>query len=194
MTDLPQLIKNRFPYLPEEKLAELLSRCDIVMLDVGHIFIRAGERTTRIGFVIEGLMRNYTINHNGEEVTVLFAAEMQVITPYATVLLGTPATETSAAVERSMLLTLDLQELRKEAQSDPLLMRLYTEMIEVALLGAILRIEDFTQKRPEQRYQRLLDTKSHLTDRVPLKYLASYLGITAVSLSRIRKRLSQNRN
>jgi len=134
-------------------------------------------------------MRNYTINHNGEEVTVLFATEMQVITPYATVLLGTPATETSAAVERSVLLTLDFQELRQEAQTDPLVMRVYTEMIEQSLVAAIQRIEDFTQKRPEQRYQRLLDTQSNLTDRVPLKYLASYLGITAVSLSRIRKKV-----
>ena len=78
--------------------------------------------------------------------------------------------------------------------NDPVYMRLYIDILETALVAAIERIEDFTKKKPEQRYQRLLDTHGFLIERVPLKYLASYLGITAVSLSRIRKRLMPKRN
>ena len=139
-------------------------------------------------------MRNYIINDNGEEITVVFATEMQGITPYATLLKDKAASETTAAIEPTLLFTIDFLLFKKKTESDPLLMRFYADMLETALVAAVERIEDFTKKKPEQRYRRLLEVHGFLIERVPLKYLASYLGITAVSLSRIRKRLSQNRN
>jgi CRP-like cAMP-binding protein len=98
------------------------------------------------------------------------------------------------AVEPTVLLVVDFKEFKKKTESDPLYMRLYSEIMETLLVAAIERIEDFTKKNPEQRYLRLIETHGHLIERVPLKYLASYLGVTSPSLSRIRKRLSQNRN
>jgi CRP-like cAMP-binding protein len=194
MQELFQNIKNKFPYLPEEKLAEILAGGEIVMLEAGEKFVSIGETSTKVAYVVEGLMRNYTINSVGEEVTVHFAAEMQAIAPYTAVFLHRPATETTEAVERSILVVLDLHAFKQNARHDPMLLRLYADMIESTLIDAIQRIEDFTQKKPEQRYQRVLDTQAYLIDRAPLKYLASYLGITPVSLSRIRKRLSQSRS
>ena len=172
----------------------MISQGEIIMLNEGDIFIKAGEKAQKAGLVIEGMMRNYMINDNGEEITVVFATEMQPVTPYASLLLNRPASETSAAVEPSILFVMDHAEFKKKVNSDPLFTRLYVEMLETSLIAAIERIEDFTQKKPEQRYQRLVEIHGHLIERVPLKYLASYLGITAVSISRIRKRLSQNRN
>ena len=86
---------------------------------------------------------------------------------------------------------MDFKEFKKRIDTDLLLMRVYTQVIETSLVAAIERIEDFTKKSPEERYKRLLDSHGFLIERAPLKYLASYLGITAVSLSRIRKRLTQ---
>jgi CRP-like cAMP-binding protein len=125
---------------------------------------------------------------------VVFATEMQAISAYSTIFLDRPASETSVAVEPTVLLVVDFKEFKKKTESDPLYMRLYSEIMETLLVAAIERIEDFTKKNPEQRYLRLIETHGHLIERVPLKYLASYLGVTSPSLSRIRKRLSQNRN
>ena len=194
MTDFHQSIKNKFPYLPDDKLEEIIMQGEILTLEAGEIFIKTGEKSRKVAYILQGLMRNYSLSPEGEEVTVHFAAETQAIAPYTAVFLGTPATETTEAVERSMVIVLDFQEIRHRAQHDPILLRLYADMIEFTLINAIQRIEDFTQKKPEERYKRVLDTQAYLIDRAPLKYLASYLGITAVSLSRIRKRLSQNRN
>ena len=192
--ELLEKIMNKYPYLSEERMMEMISQGEIIMLNEGDIFIKAGEKAQKAGLVIEGMMRNYMINDNGEEITVVFATEMQPVTPYASLLLNRPASETSAAVEPSILFVMDHAEFKKKVNSDPLFTRLYVEMLETSLIAAIERIEDFTQKKPEQRYQRLVEIHGHLIERVPLKYLASYLGITAVSISRIRKRLSQNRN
>jgi CRP-like cAMP-binding protein len=193
MTGLIEKLRNKYPGLPEDKFMSLLGLTEVLILEEGEIFIRAGEKVDKLGLVLEGMMRNYIINDNGDEVTVIFAAEMQVIAPYKTIFLGLPASETTAAVEKTILLAIDFKELKKMAFADPAIMPMYVEMVESRLVATIQRIEDFTQKKPEQRYQRILDTQAFLIDRVPLKYLASYLGITPVSLSRIRKRLSQNR-
>lgn len=194
MHDLYQNIAKQFPYLSADKFTEIIIDGEVVVLEEGDVFIKAGEKSRKVAYVIHGLMRNYTLNPDGEEVTVFFAAEMQAIAPYAAVLLGTPATETTEAIERTMLIVLDFQKFKERGQHDPILLRLYADMMELTLINAIQRIEDFTQKKPEQRYQRVLDSQAYLIDRAPLKYLASYLGITAVSLSRIRKRLSQSGN
>ena len=194
MDEFYQNIIRQFPYLTEEKVMEIISRSEVRMFEAGEIFIKTGEKSRMVAYVLHGLMRNYTLDQDGEEVTVHFAAETQAIAPYTAVFLGTPATETTQAVENTMAIVLDLMDLKHKAQHDPILLRLYADMIEFTLINAIQRIEYFTQKSPEQRYQRVLDTQVHLIDRAPLKYLASYLGITAVSLSRIRKRLTKSRN
>jgi hypothetical protein len=65
---------------------------------------------------------------------------------------------------------------------------LYNEGLKEAFREAIMRVEFFTVLSPEQRYKTLLEESPELIQRVPQKYLASYLGITTVSLSRIRNR------
>jgi CRP-like cAMP-binding protein len=192
--ELVQKVQSKFPYISEDKLMEVVSQGEIVMLNEGDIFISEGDRTHKIAMVLQGMMRNFIMNDNGEEITVVFATEMQAISAYSTIFLDRPASETSVAVEPTVLLVVDFKEFKKKTESDPLYMRFYAEIMETLLVAAIERIEDFTKKNPEQRYLRLIETHGHLIERVPLKYLASYLGVTSPSLSRIRKRLSQNRN
>ena len=88
----------------------------------------------------------------------------------------------------------DFKTFKERALNDLDLMRFYSMVMEETLVNAIRRIEEFTQSSPEERYQRILREQPELIDRAPLKYLASYLGITPVSLSRIRKRISGGRN
>ena len=192
--ELVQKVQSKFPYISEDKLMEVVSQGEIVMLNEGDIFINEGDRTHKIAMVLQGMMRNFIMNDNGEEITVVFATEMQAISAYSTIFLDRPASETSVAVEPTVLLVVDFKEFKKKTESDPLYMRFYAEIMETLLVAAIERIEDFTKKNPEQRYLRLIETHGHLIERVPLKYLASYLCFTSPSLSRIRKRLSQNRN
>ena len=192
--ELVQKVQSKFPYISEDKLMEVVSQGEIVMLNEGDIFISEGDRTHKIAMVLQGMMRNFIMNDNGEEITVVFATEMQAISAYSTIFLDRPASETSVAVEPTVLLVVDFKEFKKKTESDPLYMRFYAEIMETLFVAAIERIEDFTKKTPEQRYLRLLEIHGHLIERVPLKYLASYLGVTSPSLSRIRKRLSQNRN
>ena len=120
--------------------------------------------------------------------------KQEAIAPYAAVFLKRPASETTEAIEPTILYVFDFENFKKNMDVDPLYTRIYAEFLETILVAAIERIEDLTKKKPVDRYKRLLDNHGYLIERAPLKYLASYLGITAVSLSRIRKRLSKSRN
>jgi len=69
------------------------------------------------------------------------------------------------------------------------------ESMVVQLSGSLLAesnnaLDDFKNLSPEMRYRKLMENRPELFQRVPLQYIASYLGITAVSLSRMRKRIS----
>jgi CRP-like cAMP-binding protein len=194
MLDINERMKAKFPYLSDDKLQEIISQGKIIALGAGEVYLHTGERTRKVGVVLNGLMRNYIMRENGQEVTVAFASEMQPVAPYTSIFLNQPSGETSKAVEHSLLFSLDFDVFKNKIDSDPYYTRVYADIVQESLVAAIARIEDFAKKSPEQRYHRLLETNSILVDRVPLKYLASYIGITPVSLSRIRKRKATSRN
>jgi Mn-dependent DtxR family transcriptional regulator len=62
------------------------------------------------------------------------------------------------------------------------------------LLEALSRVESFVLDKPEDRYLKLIAQKPEIIKRVPDKYIASFIGVTPVSLSRIRKRLASQKN
>ncbi len=190
MEALIQKFRAKFDFLPEEKMQVILGMGEVIMLEAGQTFVKRGEHSRKVAMVLQGMMRNYLVDANGEEVTVLLATEMQSIASYASMFLGLPATETAEALEPTILLIGDFEVFRSVAKTDLDIMKVYSSVLEETLVNAIRRIEDFTQSSPEERYQRILREQPELIDRAPLKYLASYLGITPVSLSRIRKRIS----
>ena len=194
MSDLLQIAKQVFPYLTDEQLITARSIGELVPLNEGEIFIKEGERSKKVGLVVHGIMRNYILNDNGEQVTVVFATEMQTITTHATILLNRPASETCEAVEPTMLFVFDYGDFNKLKDTDPVFSRVHAQVLELMLIAPHASITAITPPQPIERYQRLLDKHGYLIERAPLKYLASYLGITPVSLSRIRKRLSKGTN
>lgn len=191
MQEIIQKIKARFPYLSDEKLEWLMQLGQPAVLQEGETFIEIGQRHNKLALVLQGLLRNYVIDHKGEQITVVFATEMQVIAPHRCLFLQQPSTETTEAVQTSMLLIFDYTEIKKLLETDAVLNRIYRDTIEQTLVNAIERVEDFTIASPEERYQRLLTEHGYLIEQAPLKYLASYLGINPVSLSRIRARIAK---
>ncbi len=191
MQEIIQKIRAKFPYLSNEKLELLMQLGQPMVLQEGETFIQIGQRHNKFALVLQGLLRNYIIDDKGEQITVVFATEMQVIAPHRCLFLQQPSTETTEAVQTSMLLSFDYTEIKKLLETDAVINRIYRDTIEQTLINAIERVEDFTIANPEERYQRLLNQHGYLIEQAPLKYLASYLGISAVSLSRIRARIAK---
>ena len=93
-------------------------------------------------------------------------------------------------LEPSKVMLIDYIELEKLFVQNPRIEAVRTRLLEENFYQMVLKMEEYLWLSPEERYQRLLLKTPDLLQRVPQKYIATYLGITPVSLSRIRKRIS----
>jgi len=194
MFDPFKFASNRFPYLGTSDVAALVKTAKVISLKSGDVFIRHGEVDTRTAFIVSGLFRTYCITSEGDEVTQVFKKEYELIGSIPSMLFNEPASEQIEAIEDTLILLFDFKNFRELAKKNRSLSSAYTSMIEDMLHEAIDRIQDFTVLSAEQRYVKFESENRKMMQRIPLKHLASYLGIAVPSLSRIRARLAKSGN
>jgi CRP-like cAMP-binding protein len=148
-------------------------------------FLKQGETCKQLGFIIQGYVRLYFLK-DGQEITKDFNFENSFCGSYASFSLLKPSRFNIVAMEDVKMYTIgrdDLFELFDKYASMQKLGRLSMEHM---FIRKEMREASFLLDAAEQRYQELLMQFPQIQQRVPLKYLASYLGITAETLSRIR--------
>jgi CRP-like cAMP-binding protein len=187
-TDFLEFFK-RFSFLSLEDLKLVYSMVRIKKVSKGERIVSEGE-VFYFGIVIlKGLLRNYVIMSTGEERTVYLAYEgMQTACPES-IFRDKPSTVTIEALEPSLLLYVDTRKLDKLAKNRPVLLRLKIRLMEDGMMQIVDRVKSLTDLTPEERYLNIRDEHPALIHRVPQKYLASYIGVTPTSLSRMRARM-----
>ncbi|RYU76740.1 Crp/Fnr family transcriptional regulator [Hymenobacter persicinus] len=151
-------------------------------------FARIGEPASDIALVVSGACRLYYVRPDGEEITTYFFFENHLMASYSSCLSGQPS---RLALEPTELLVFPYARLRQLYDEFPVYERFGRLLAEYHLLGTDERMTELLLLSPEQRYQTLLaSTKTKIMARIPQRYVASYLGITPVSLSRIRARMA----
>lgn len=171
-------------------LPGLISATQQRQLEPGDVYIREGENSPRLGYIKEGLIRCYHVNEKGIESTVLLRWEEQIVASYDSILFRQPSRFTYHALEPTSLLEVDYDVIQKLLASNPVFEQARYQFVLDMLAQSLERIESFVLQTPEERYLQLIQDKPDLLQRVPDKHLATLLGITPVSLSRIRKRIT----
>jgi CRP-like cAMP-binding protein len=149
------------------------------------ILLSEGEWAKECYFVLKGCVRSYYLI-DGVEKTTEFYTEQQGIVPTAYVT-KRPSEYYLACIEDCVLSLGTKNDLLIE--KIPKLKTLILQMNSEMLVEKQLTFDHFKNSSPEVRYKRLMETRSELFGRVPLNQLASFLGITPESLSRIRRRV-----
>jgi CRP-like cAMP-binding protein len=155
----------------------------------GEYLLKAGETCKHLYFIRKGAIRGY-IKEGTKEVTTWITAENEMVTSIRGLSLQEPSLENIQAIEHCDLVVAPYEALQY----------LYKHHIEVNIVGRKL-LEQYYRDAEERafisripnagkRYHHFVETKSNLTNRIPLKYIASYLGITIETLSRIRGKKS----
>ncbi len=153
----------------------------------GTILLQQGECKRHVFFVLKGCLRTYYII-DGEEKTTAFYSEMEGITPHC-VMDGKPSEYYIAAAEDAII-TVSTPDMESEMfEKFPKFETLCRIISEKELIKSQLSFDDFKTSSPEQRYLKLLRNRPDLLQRVPQHQLASFLGITPQSLSRLRARI-----
>lgn len=157
-----------------------------------ELLVTAGNVCSHLYLVRKGIMRGF-VREGVKDITTWITAERELVSSITSFDLQIPATENVQAIEDCELTGLHYDDLQY----------LYSNFPEVNIVGRKI-LEKYYRDAEERayiarlteatsKYKHFIATKSHLLNRVPLKFIASYLGMTLETLSRIRSKLSQQK-
>jgi len=144
-----------------------------------------GHTCRTIYFVKNGMARIYYYK-DGTDITESFAFENSLIARVESLFTGKPSKKGIQVLEDSDFIGIRSPALFGLYDNYPEIERLFRKIFEAAYVETVNRLESIQFHSAEERYRDLLKTSPDILQRVPLKHIASYLGITQVSLSRIR--------
>jgi CRP-like cAMP-binding protein len=154
------------------------------------VFIKVNQIENHISFIESGIVRLFIPSDNPEkEITFGFSFKNQFVSAYDSFLTQSPSNYQLQALTETALLSIsykDLQSVYKSTQIGNFIGRLTAEDL---FLIKSKREQNLLNLNAEQRYLKLFKERPELLKSVPLKYISSYIGVTAQALSRIRKRL-----
>jgi CRP-like cAMP-binding protein len=178
--------------LTEEEKKTIISLDIFRSVKKGTIFLHQGESSKEGYFVLKGCLRTYYAI-DGEEKTTAFYTEMEGVTPNC-VLTKRPSDYYIASTEDTIL-TVSNPDMEKEIfEKFPKFETLCRILSEELIGKQQVDFDQFKTSSPEQRYNSLLQQRPELVQRVPQHQLASFLGITPQSLSRIRARIVEKKS
>lgn len=157
-----------------------------------EFFSEIGKRATRVGFVLEGSLRQF-YTRDGDEKTTYFYFENNLVADYISCLTKQPGNLALETLEETRLLIFQYDVLERLCEEFPAWNTFARKIAEYIAIGLEMRLVEHLMYSPEERYQLLLNSnKTRIVERIPQQYIASYLGMTPVSLSRIRNRLTHS--
>lgn len=146
------------------------------------------KRTDELFFLFRGCLRKYFVK-DGQQITIYITTENSFIGAFDSFITGTPSKETIETLEPAELFVLKKKDLDRLYKEIPLMNEFVRKTLEQTLIQFQQALTSFILDNPEERYIKLLSQNPEILQRVPQHMLATYLGVTATSLSRIRKRI-----
>ncbi|WP_308636916.1 Crp/Fnr family transcriptional regulator [Paenibacillus silvisoli] len=183
---------SKWTSLSEEDQKAIVDGIRTESFKKGTVLIDQGDIPTVCYFILKGCVRQYAVDEAGRELTSNFYTEEQAIAIFNHHKPDKTSDYTFACVEDSIMVVGDLDEEKDMYARHPQLETMTRMMIEESFGQVQSEFAAFIASSPEERLKTLLMNRPTLVDRVPQHQLASYLGMTAESLSRIKKRISRD--
>lgn len=173
--------------LPAAGAAELAQAFQPRVLDRGAALLRPGEPWRAAVLIGQGLVRMHFLRRDGREFNKNFFAEGALVCPITPAMWDAPSLFGMSCIERTQLWQADAGQLRQLLQRHGAWEPLQRALLVRLLDGKLQREHDLLALDGRQRYQAFCLKFPGLAARVPLGHLATYLGMTDVSLSRLRR-------
>ena len=185
---MEKLIKNISKYIT-------INNSDIEIIDKvfskkeykkDEYLIEQGKRADKIFFIQEGLVRIYFINENGNEINTYFASDESFTTSFSSFINQHSSVEFIKAEKETSVYSLNYSDF--ETNND-FMIKFRTLFIEQNLVCVKNRLDLLQSSNAKEKYEHFIqNTNKKIINGIPLYHIASYLGITAESLSRLRKK------
>ncbi len=181
-----------FSSISDEEFEATTSHFATIRLKKGEYLVEQGKICKRIAFVNSGTFRTYYINEKAEETTACFRTQFSIVSSYRSFVMQQPSDLAIEALEDSELIVISydsLQELYANSMAWLNIGRLIaeSEYISMEEYASVLNNESAKEK-----YLRLLQEQSEVVQKASVESIASYLGVTRRTLSRIRQEIASS--
>ena len=148
-------------------------------------FSEAGNVLKQVGFLTEGVVRVYYYNNKGQDITKIFIEENHLLLDARNL----PSSEYIQAVTDCRFIVFSMRDWEEISNTIVGWEHIIQKVIAKALVQKLERVSPLVSQDATTRYLEFMEKYPNLANRIPLSYIASYLGITQSSLSRIRKNI-----
>ncbi len=168
---------------------ELMQYASVQTIKRNDFILKEGQSCFHLGFIKRGALRTFYIDDKGNDASFLLQIDHDFFGDYESIILKEPSKLNIQALSDTDVILLHMPELEQLFQTELFWMQYSRKIANKVFLDAKRRMEELLYYTPEQRYLNLLKRSPKIFQKVPQKFISSYLGITPQSLSRIRKRL-----
>jgi len=162
----------------------------LLPVEKNGFLVRAGDHSQHLYFIQQGLVRLYYTTAQGKERNKAFYGPGQVTGAVSAAISGSAAPFSIQALEPSLAVRADFDQLYRQSHQWPELSRLTMDLMAEAFIRNEQREAMLLTCTAEQRYQWLYNHEPELLQRLPQFHIASYIGVDAVSLSRLRRKFT----
>lgn len=171
----PEEWEAMLPLLTEKKLAR------------GDYYNTPGNKSIRMGFIIKGILRTYFIADSGNEYTTDFCSVSNVTANYEIINSQFSEDYYTQALTETILLEIDYANFEQLCKKDTVWEEFKVKQVEYYYNLKIKREKELLSLSAEEKYEKFVDKYKSILDKIPQYAIASYLGITPETLSRIKK-------
>lgn len=182
--------RNKFP-LSDEKWIEYTNLFNRIEIPAKTTLLEEGEISKKLFIIEKGCIRVW-FNNNGKDLTTQFFFENQSVASIESFMKKMPSPVVVETIESSVLWWIhknDLDKILEEIKEIPELRDRLINMLFERTFDYMKYFVSFIKDSPTQRYLNLIEERPQIIQRVPQHYIASYLGVTTVHLSRIKSKL-----
>lgn len=181
---LVEFVKQFYP-LTGEMIDFIISRTTFRKLQKGRFLLKPGEFCKDYYFIHKGILRSY-IKYGAKEITIWINPEGEITTAIRSMASEKPSDEYIQVIENAELVVIPFEAMAELYERFPDMNRTGRLLLEQYYAASEERVYIARIPNAAARYQHFLQSRPELLNRIPLKYIASYLGITLETLSRLR--------
>ncbi len=182
-------VLNKFVELSDEEIEAIKPRVELLKLDKNTPFIDERKVANHIAFIRSGYLRVY-FNKDGNEITRDITSVNSFITSLTSFITKKPSFEIVTTITDSELLLISRESLNYLYKNYNNWQMIGRRVVEEMFVRLQKRVYSLLTSSAEERYMQLMNEKPDILKNIPLQYIASYLGITSQSLSRLRRKIS----
>lgn len=177
--------------ITEDTISKAIGFSRFKVYSKGEIIARTGDKASSAGLVISGMVRSYYVDREGNDITQYFAAEGGWCIDSG--MIGFEEMQANwEAIEDTTVMLFDVRDMKELICSDEQLKDAWISVLESGMRYKVYRENGFLVENATERYISFRKRYPRLSERIQLRYIATYLGVKPESLSRIRSSMKED--